>query len=135
MRILHSDAATRIITTERSDRRRRDELRRSGVQVDVVASGPGGVDLAAALAVLRASGTESLLVEGGAGVITSMLAAGVVDRLVVAIAPILIGSGVEAVGPLGVTRVSDGIELVNRSTHLVGDDVLLAWDVVPRRGE
>ena len=95
----------------------------------------GGVDLAAALAMLRASGTESLLVEGGAGVITSMLAAGVVDRLVVAIAPILIGSGVEAVGPLGVTRVSDGIELVNRSTHLVGDDVLLAWDVAPRRGE
>ena len=135
VRVLHSDAATRIITTERSDRQRRDELRRSGVQVDVVPAGNGGVDLAAALAMLRASGTESLLVEGGAGVITSMLAAGVVDRLVVAIAPILIGSGVEAVGPLGVTRVSDGVELVNRSTHLVGEDVLLAWDVVPRKGE
>ena len=58
---------------------------------------------------LRGSGAESLLVEGGSGVITSMLAAGVVDRLVVAIAPIIIGAGVEAVGPLGVTRVGDGV--------------------------
>ena len=95
----------------------------------------GGVDLAAAFAALRRSGIESVLVEGGAGVITSVLAAGLVDRLVVAIAPILIGAGVEAVGPLGVTRVGDGIELVNRSIHPVGDDVLLAWDVVPHRSD
>ena len=101
----------------------------------MVTAGPGGVELAAALAVLRASGTESLLVEGGAGVITSMLAAGVVDRLVVAIAPVVIGAGVEAVGPLGVTRISDGIGLVNRSIHLVGADVLLAGDVDPQRGD
>ena len=134
-RVLDSGAATRIITTNRSDPRRRDELRGSGVEVDVVADGPGGVDLAAAFAALRSSGVESVLVEGGAGVITSVLAAGLVDRLVVAIAPILIGAGVEAVGPLGVTRVSDGIELVNRSIHPVEDDVLLAWDVVRRRGD
>jgi GTP cyclohydrolase II len=133
--VLDSGAATRIITTDRSDPRRRDELRRNGVEVDVVADGPGGVDLAAAFAMLRRSGVESVLVEGGAGVITSVLAAGLVDRLVVAIAPMLIGAGVEAVGPLGVTMVSDGVQLVNRSIHAVDDDVLLAWDVVRRPGD
>jgi GTP cyclohydrolase II len=132
-RVLDAMAATRIITTDRSDPQRRAELRRCGVQVDVVAGGPSGVDLAAALAALRMSGTECVLVEGGACVITSMLAAGVVDRLVVGIAPMLLGAGVEAVGQLDVTRVRDGIELVNRSTHVAGDDVLLAWDVGRRR--
>jgi GTP cyclohydrolase II len=132
-RVLDAGAATTIITTERSDPRRRAELREHGVEVEVVPGDSSGVDLAAAFAALRRSGTESLLVEGGAGVITSALAAGAVDRLVVAIAPVLIGAGVDAIGPLGVTRVADGIELVNRSIHSAGDDILLAWDVAPRR--
>jgi 3,4-dihydroxy 2-butanone 4-phosphate synthase/GTP cyclohydrolase II len=129
-RVLETGAATTVITTDRSDPLRRDELRRSGTQVEVVAGGPRGVDLVSALAALRAMGTESVLVEGGAGIITSVLAAGLVDRLVVAIAPIILGSGTEAVGELGVARVSDGIRLANRSVHPVGEDVLLAWDVV-----
>jgi 3,4-dihydroxy 2-butanone 4-phosphate synthase/GTP cyclohydrolase II len=132
-RVLDAGAATTIITTERSDPRRRAELRERGIAVEVVAGDGVGVDLAAAFAALRRSGVESLLIEGGAGVITSVLAAGAVDRLVAAIAPVVIGDGVEAVGPLGVARVADGIKLVNRSIHSAGDDVLLAWDLVPRQ--
>jgi riboflavin-specific deaminase-like protein len=131
-RVLDAGAATTIITTDRSDPGRRAELRDRGVEVHVVPGDGAGVDLAAAFAALRGSGTESLLIEGGAGVITSVLAAGAVDRLVVAIAPVLLGAGVDAVGPLGVARVADGIKLVNRSIHSAGDDILLAWDVVPR---
>jgi riboflavin biosynthesis pyrimidine reductase len=70
-----------------------------------------------------------VLVEGGAKVITSMLSAGVVDRMIVAVSPLIIGAGTEAVRDLGVARVQDGIHLVNRSMHPVGDDVLLAWDI------
>jgi riboflavin biosynthesis pyrimidine reductase len=53
------------------------------------------------------------------------------------VAPVIIGSGTEAVRGLGVTRVTDGIRLVNRSMYSVGDDVLLAWDVdrAPGDGE
>jgi riboflavin biosynthesis pyrimidine reductase len=69
------------------------------------------------------------MVEGGARVITSMLATGVVDRLVVAIAPYILGAGTEAVGELHIQRVAEAIGLSNRSVHPIGDDVLLAWDV------
>jgi riboflavin-specific deaminase-like protein len=134
-RLLDSGAATTMITTDRSHPRRRDELRSRGVDVVVVSDSGRGVDVSAALAALRRSGTESVLIEGGAEVITSALAAGVVDRLVVAIAPVVIGAGVEAVGALGISRVGDGIALMNRSIHSAGDDVLIAWDVVPRRGD
>jgi riboflavin biosynthesis pyrimidine reductase len=99
------------------------------VRVHVVPSSPRGVDLPAALARLRAAGTLTLLVEGGARVITSMLGAGLVDRLVVGIAPTIIGAGTEAVGTLGITTVADGIRLVDRSVYVLDDDMLLAWDV------
>jgi 3,4-dihydroxy 2-butanone 4-phosphate synthase/GTP cyclohydrolase II len=132
-RVLDAEAATTIITTKRSDPARRDEFRGRGVAIEVVPGTSAGVDLAAAFAALRRAGTESVLVEGGAGVITSILAAGVVDRLVVAVAPLVLGAGIEAVGPLGVARVADGVKLVNRTIHTADDDLLLAWDVVPHR--
>jgi riboflavin-specific deaminase-like protein len=133
--ILGAEATTTIITTDRAPVARCDELRQRGVRVEVVPEGAGGVDVLAALAVLLDSGTTSLLVEGGSRVLTSMIAAGVVDRLVVGIAPVVIGDGTQAVGPLGVSVVADAIHLENRSIHPVRDDVLLAWDVVPRGNE
>ena len=49
------------------------------------------------------------------------------------LSPTIIGAGVEAVGPLGVTQVADGIRLENRWVFLAGDDVLLGFDVRPGR--
>jgi riboflavin biosynthesis pyrimidine reductase len=80
-------------------------------------------------------GIRSLLVEGGSRLITSMLAAGTVDRLIVGLAPRIIGAGTEAVGDLGVRQVGEGLRLANRTAHLAGDDVLLAWDVLPAGDE
>jgi len=128
-KILDPDAATTILTTDRSDPERRRTLAARHLGVQVLPSGADGVDVGPALGALRGAGVETLLVEGGARVITSLLRAGVVDRLIVAVAPTIIGQGTEAVGPLGVTAVADGIRLVNRSMHVVGDDVLLAGDL------
>ena len=85
--------------------------------------------MSAALAGLRVEGVRSVLVEGGAQVITSLLSAGLVDRIVVGTAPRIIGAGTEAVGDLGVALVTEGIALSNRSVHLTADDVVMAWDV------
>jgi riboflavin-specific deaminase-like protein len=128
-RILGDEAATTIITTERSEPERREDLRRRGVRVEVVAEHAGHVSLKAAFERLRTSGTESVLVEGGSNVITALLAARYVDRMIVGVAPLVIGAGTQAVNCLGVQHVADGIRLVNRSIVPVGDDVLLAWDV------
>lgn len=50
-------------------------------------------DVRAALRQLRARGIRSLLVEGGAGLASDLLDAGVVDRLVIFQAPIILGRG------------------------------------------
>jgi len=126
------DGATTIVfTTPAADPLRMAQLRAARVTVREVAAGPQGVDLAAVLAQLRRSGIESLMVEGGRRVITSLFATGQVDRLVVSISPTIIGAGIEAVGDLGIGRVTDGVRLTGRNVYLADDDVLMAWDVDP----
>jgi riboflavin biosynthesis pyrimidine reductase len=128
-KVLSDDAATVILCRPDADPARRRALESSGATVRDVAPGPDGLQVEEVLRLLRSMGVASLLVEGGGRVITSMLRAAAVDRVVVSLAPTIIGSGVEAVGPLGVDRVADGIRLVNRSVFLAGDDVLMGFDV------
>jgi GTP cyclohydrolase II len=128
-RVLRDDAATVVLTTEKSRISTRRWLRDQQIAVHVVEPGPGGVDAVHALRVLRELGVESLLVEGGAKVITSLLGAGVVDRVVISVAPTILGAGTEAVGDLRVNEVTEGIRLENRFMCSVDDDVLVAFDV------
>jgi 3,4-dihydroxy 2-butanone 4-phosphate synthase/GTP cyclohydrolase II len=129
-RVLCDDAATVVLTTEQAPASARRWLRDRQVAVHIVEPGPGGIDVVHALRLLRELGVESLLVEGGAKVITSLLGAGVVDRVVTAVAPTILGAGTEAVGDLRVNEVTGGIRLENRFMCSVDDDVLVAFDVV-----
>ncbi|HYY80632.1 MAG TPA: dihydrofolate reductase family protein, partial [Actinomycetes bacterium] len=104
-------------------------LQRRGVKVEVVGQAPDGIDLTDGLARLLALGIRSVLVEGGARVITSMLRERLADRVVVAVAPILLGKGTEAVGDLGARLVADGLLLLNRTVHQLGPDLLIAGDL------
>jgi GTP cyclohydrolase II len=128
-RVFDDQARTVVLTTSSSSKDRRAVLRGRAVGVHVVDAGPRGVDLASALQTLRALGVGSLLVEGGARVITSFFAEKLVDRLVVGIAPTIMGTGVEAVGDLGVSSVAESVRLTNRSVHQAGSDLLVAADV------
>jgi GTP cyclohydrolase II len=131
-KVLSDDAATVVVTTEASPIERRRALRSLGASVHVVPEGPLGVDLAAALEALLGDGIRSMLVEGGATVITSFLSLGLADRVVVAIAPRLLGTGTDSVNDLGVTEIARSIRLERRSVHVAGDDVLISGDVVIR---
>jgi 3,4-dihydroxy 2-butanone 4-phosphate synthase/GTP cyclohydrolase II len=128
-KVLSGDAATVILCRPDADPARRRELAAMGVMIREIPGGPDGLRLDEALRFLRSLGIISLLVEGGGRVITSMLRAAAVDRVVVSVSPTIIGAGVEAVGPLGISRIAEGIRLTNRTVHLVGEDVLLGFDV------
>jgi riboflavin-specific deaminase-like protein len=128
-RVVNDGVATVVITTAASSEERRAALRARRVGVHVVDAGPRGVDLSSALRTLRALGVASLLVEGGGRVITSFFAEKLVDRLVLGIAPAIMGAGIDAVGDLGVGSVAESVRLTNRSVHTAGDDLLVAADV------
>lgn len=72
------------------------------------------------LAALGSEGVRSLLLEGGPTLATAFLAAGLVDKLLVFVAPTLAGSGPYAFGPLPESR-----DLLRSSWEPVGDDLLL----------
>jgi riboflavin biosynthesis pyrimidine reductase len=67
-------------------------------------------------------------------VLTSALRARLADRVVVAVAPVLLGAGTDAVGDLGAGLVRDGLRLADRSVHQVGPDLLVAGDLHWSRG-
>jgi riboflavin-specific deaminase-like protein len=135
-RVLAGGAArhTLIATTAMADRARREEVERLGAQVVTLPTRAGSsrLDLAALLGELEARGVQSVLVEGGSEIITSLLAERLVNRLIVAIAPKLIGSGKEAVGDLRIRRLADALCFASFSTERLGDDVIfdgrIAWE-------
>jgi riboflavin biosynthesis pyrimidine reductase len=128
-RVLEPGAVTVVLTTPCSAPADRDALRARGVRVEVVAEGADGVDLDRGLARLAELGIRSLLVEGGARVITSLLRARAVDRVVLSLAPMLLGKGTEAVGDLGAAEVADALRLVSPTRYAAGADLLIAADL------
>jgi 3,4-dihydroxy 2-butanone 4-phosphate synthase/GTP cyclohydrolase II len=127
--VLDGDPVTVVFTTDRAAHSDRERLRALGVSVQVVPGSSAGVNLPATLWALRELGVRTLLVEGGARMITSLLGNRLVDRLVVGTAPKILGTGTEAVGDLGIARVTQGISLRNRCMHVTDYDVITAWDV------
>lgn len=105
-----------------------------GARVIIAASdGNGLVDLADGLRRLADLGVRSLLVEGGARVITSLLRQQLVDRLAVCVAPIVLGHGVEAVGDLGISDLARALGLRHLDIRRLGRDVIISGEVTPER--
>ena len=64
-------------------------------------------DPAEALAMLYARDIRHVMVEGGSRVLSAFLAAGLVDELIVYLAPTLLGSGTPALRELGISTLAD----------------------------
>lgn len=119
-------AKTTIFTTAASRGEKRKQLEDRGVDVRVVERNAGGhVDLRQLLKTLAREGISSVLVEGGSGIITAFLAAGLVDRLVTVTAPKVLGKGIEAVGDLGIDDLDLAIGLEIRKVMRIGDDIVI----------
>jgi len=116
---------TVLAVTERASADRCAEATHLGATVvQLPADTEGRVDLKALLSELYASGVRSVLVEGGAALITSLLCNRLVDRLAVCVAPKILGSGIEAVGDLGICALNDSLALVETSITSYGVDVI-----------
>ncbi|MEE9555094.1 MAG: bifunctional diaminohydroxyphosphoribosylaminopyrimidine deaminase/5-amino-6-(5-phosphoribosylamino)uracil reductase RibD [candidate division Zixibacteria bacterium] len=84
-----------------------------------------GLDLNDLLKKLGEMGIASLLVEGGSGVLTSFLKQKLADRVIVCIAPIIIGKGIESIGELGVRKLGKSLLLDDMEWKKLGPDMIL----------
>jgi diaminohydroxyphosphoribosylaminopyrimidine deaminase/5-amino-6-(5-phosphoribosylamino)uracil reductase len=117
---------TLVLTTAAAPADAIDAWRAVGAKVEVLPAGPDdvGVDLTAALTVLGAHGVLQAMFEGGARVHGSIAAAGVADRIVAYVAPMLLGErGLPAFSWDGPETLpaSDRFELASMTR--LGDDV------------
>jgi diaminohydroxyphosphoribosylaminopyrimidine deaminase/5-amino-6-(5-phosphoribosylamino)uracil reductase len=117
---------TVLAVTDRAPAAKRDEVRALGATVLCLPTNARGrVDLVALLAALHERGIGSVLVEGGAGMITALLRARLVDRLVVCVAPKILGAGIEAVGDLGIRELARTLIMADTSVTTCGVDLVL----------
>lgn len=115
--------------------RRAAALRLKGAEVIPVAVASGHPSLPAVLADLARRGVTSVLVEGGGEMIWSALAAAVVDRVVLFIAPVLAGgrTAIPVAGGSGARRLSDAVRLRDLTVSRIGPDLRIEARVATRR--
>ena len=117
---------TIFAVTERAPTAKRDRVRALGATVLCLPTNARGrVDLVSLLTALHQRGIGSVLVEGGARMITALLRARLVDRLAVCVAPKILGTGIEAVGDLGIRELARTLIVTDASLSRYGEDLVL----------
>lgn len=99
-------------------------LRDLGAEVVILRDGSGQVDLPAVLRDLGARGVNELLVEAGSILNGALLRAGLVDELVLYVAPQLLGDAARSMAQLGeLNSLEQRVELKWQDVRQVGDDL------------
>lgn len=121
-----SDPPTLIATTRKPSDPGYQKLSEAGARLITVAPDrKNHVDLKKLFQMLAAENISSVLIEGGAGIITSALCQGLVNRMVVVTAPKILGRGIEAVGDLNIRDLQDAKMLSVRSLSKKGPDIIM----------
>lgn len=121
-----SVAKTLIATLIASDDARYNLIAATGAEILTVKKDKqGNVDLRELLKILATRGISSVLVEGGAQVITSVLKNDLANRLVTIIAPKIIGKGIEAVGDMQIHDLQYAKKLSFQKIKKIGPDIII----------
>ena len=126
-RVLQGPGEALIATSDRSDPSWRQAIEAAGAEVLVLPSDGDSLDLTALLRALAERGVLSLLAEGGGILLGSLFDQGLVDKVQVIIAPLIIGAAEApaAVAGRGAERLADAWRLREVTVERLGDDILI----------
>jgi diaminohydroxyphosphoribosylaminopyrimidine deaminase/5-amino-6-(5-phosphoribosylamino)uracil reductase len=104
----------------------RPEITRQGTKVvRIEADSPGVLPWTSMLGHLAKMGLHAVMVEGGSHVYSSLLKSGYVDKLLLFIAPRILGGGIPLVDWGKPERIADSLKVVITKVHLLGGDILV----------
>ena len=129
--LFDGEAPTLVATTELAPRDRREAWRDAGAEVVVHEADAERVPLAAVFAELGKRDVQGVLLEGGPTLAWSAVEDGLVDKVVVYLAPLLVG-GDEAptvLGGRGFAPIAAALRLSVRSFERIGEDLRVEADV------
>ena len=127
-RLLSNNRPPWIATLPGADPEKQSELEQRGARILSLPAGEDGrISLPELLRCLAELGLNNLMVEGGASVITSFLAQGLVDNLILTIAPVIIGGlgAIEAQGAVPHYRLD------SPAYERLGDDFIVWGKIRP----
>ena len=125
--VLQGPGRALIATSEGSEPSWRQALEAAGAEVLVLPGDGDSLDLGALLKALAERGVLSLLVEGGGILLGSVFDQGLVDKVQVIIAPMIIGAveAPAAVAGRGAHRLAQAWRLRDVTVERLGDDILI----------
>jgi diaminohydroxyphosphoribosylaminopyrimidine deaminase/5-amino-6-(5-phosphoribosylamino)uracil reductase len=82
------------------------------------------------LAELRAKGVRSVFVEGGPTLASAFIEAGVVDRFYIYLAPVLLGGPQLALTDLGISTLTERLNLKLVTVERLGEDLYIEAEPV-----
>lgn len=129
-RVLDPTAPTLIAVARDADARHLPED--TVLRLPRAATGPG-LDIPALLAALHGRGVRSVLLEGGPTLAGAFIAAGVVDKVVGYLAPVLLGAGPAALADAGITTIAQALRLDVTETVRIGPDLRITAVPGPAR--
>jgi diaminohydroxyphosphoribosylaminopyrimidine deaminase/5-amino-6-(5-phosphoribosylamino)uracil reductase len=116
-----------LFCTKKANSNKMESFRKAGAEVVVVRKDrEGRADLEAVALELGKRNIASVLLEGGAGLFGSALGAGLVDEVVLFLAPKLVaGDGVSMTRGKGVKKIADAMPLTDMKVRRIGSDLMI----------
>ena len=102
-----------------------NHTRPDGIECIELPCGPEGMNPASILAALRDRGLRRILIEGGAHTLSRFLGEGLLDRLHVLVAPLILGHGISGIDLPGLGEIGNAIRPAMRAYGLPGGDILM----------
>jgi len=119
-----------LVLTAEQESARYAPLVACGAEVQAVASGPQGLDLHRVMELVSQREINELHVEAGPTLCGALMQAGLVDELVIYMAPHLMGNDARGLLNLGIERMDERVALRIEDIRAVGQD----WRIVARPG-
>ncbi len=129
LRFLQENTAPTLIITSKTGEQNIRKYVNEHVDYLTVPLKGDSFDLRKLLNKLASRCITSILIEGGAGLITSFIKQKMADKIVIISAPIFIGDGLNAIGDLGIKKLDTAITLVNIKQTKYGRDCAMMGDI------
>ncbi len=133
-RVLSEPGDTVLMTTA-GDPSSTSVLSSAGAKIQRLSSAGDSVDLKAVVQALGAREINDVLVEAGPRLVGALVEAGLVDELVLYIAPILLGDDARGLARLAAARpLTDAARLVFKEVSMIGSDLRVVAQVLCQDG-
>jgi diaminohydroxyphosphoribosylaminopyrimidine deaminase/5-amino-6-(5-phosphoribosylamino)uracil reductase len=117
---------TILATTTKASTKRIKQFEKKGVEILFLKENRAHqVNLKDLLRKLKEKNIDSVLVEGGSKIITSFLKEKLADRMIIVIAPLIMGQGLSSVKNLGIKKLKDSISFSSLELYHYDKDLVL----------